>query len=128
VRTFSSIAVALSLVAFGALASLADETSDGVAKDCAIDWPDNYRMQEYCINNQREAAAKLLPILESVKAGQDEGLKQAVASCIQSWKNANALNYRMVLYCTEQQISAKQRLDQLRDESERRAVGPTPVS
>ncbi len=67
-----------------------------IRSDCFNKWGDDYRMVEYCINQQNEAGAKLHRI-------PNDSMK---ANCLSKWGS----DYRMVVYCYEQQSGALQRI------------------
>lgn len=75
--------------------------SDGgesiIVSNCRREWGTNYRMVEYCINQQQESLNRI---------GGKRG--HILDQCRQEWGD----NYRMVEYCTNQQTEAKRRLDE----------------
>lgn len=78
-----------------------------VRHSCSAEWPGDYRMQEYCIKQQNEAAAYMRPIISSAVGVE----QQIVRKCASEWSTPSGFNYRMVKYCYEQQMGAYRRLN-----------------
>ena len=76
-----------------------------VRRLCLDKWPGNYRMQEYCLNQQSEAKSKL-ELLLGPPPIQKHILDSILIQCLTKWDE----NWRMVHYCTAQQIEAYQRV------------------
>ena len=85
--------------------------ADQISAWCGNKWPGNYRMQEYCIKTQTESQAKLNDLLKAYPRGsQENGI---INKCSAMWKDgAGAHNYRMIVYCSQSEIAAFQRLSQ----------------
>ncbi len=100
------------LIAVFALASVAwpasaQDTLAGIKSDCSQDWPNNYRMQEYCIDTQVESYNNLVNVKNR---GLSSDLQSIFAQCLADWKSANGRNWRMVEYCFENQVESYDRL------------------
>jgi hypothetical protein len=78
---------------------------DMLAK-CASKWPGDYRMQEFCLQ-QQEAAAK---DVTATLAGADASTRAIVGECGARWKDGDSYDFRMVKFCTDQQKNARDRL------------------
>jgi hypothetical protein len=74
---------------------------DGIKSKCASEWPDNFRMQAYCRDQQVEAIGKIVARNDSGVMDTKEGLVIR-RKCRADWPN----NYRMQNYCEEQQLRA----------------------
>jgi hypothetical protein len=64
---------------------------------CARDWPDDFRMRQFCEDQQRSAVQSLR---SRTMTGGDEGIIRA--KCARDWPD----DYRMRNYCEEQQLKA----------------------
>lgn len=74
---------------------------------CAAQWPDDYRMREYCLKRQREAEAEL-PRL----APESRAQRVAYSKCIEEWgtPDQETADATMLVYCLRKQYEAIQRL------------------
>ncbi len=72
--------------------------STSIREKCAKDWPDDFRMRQFCEQQQSEAALNLRRPLTS--AGKDEALIRR--KCEKDWPD----DYRMRVFCQEQQTKA----------------------
>jgi hypothetical protein len=80
------------------------KAEDMIKKHCTEKWPDNYRMQSYCTDQQREAVRKL-----AKGAPQDikqEDFQKIRNKCGSKWWG----NFRMQSYCEDQQIEAYRKM------------------
>lgn len=103
-RSFAAIATVLAT----ASAAFADaDTMAGIKADCLGEWEGNYRMQEFCINQQLTSFNVLVRINNS---GLNNEEKAILATCLGEWESANGSNWRMVKYCYEKQHEAYERL------------------
>lgn len=84
------------------------QSVDVVKSYCADQWPTDFRMQQYCFNQQVEAVAELAPLYKLY--GSSEGSKEwiALAKCSSDWEKPafKTYDYRMVLYCFRRQKEA----------------------
>lgn len=82
-----------------------------IKKQCAKDWPTDYRMQRYCIEKQIEAVNRLKPAWVDLKKGTPE--YNILIRCYQQWPNSlGGYDHSMVLYCLNQQLKAYRELYQ----------------
>ncbi|AEH88200.1 hypothetical protein [Mesorhizobium opportunistum] len=81
--------------------------SDDVRANCADDWPNNYQMQEFCIQQQQGAAATVSRYISQPLAGAE---KDVMLQCANDWQLQRGYNWQMVLFCFEQQNAARKRL------------------
>jgi hypothetical protein len=68
---------------------------------CEREWPDDYRMRLYCVNQQKEGLASLQRRVAPAGVSEEE-LQQIRAKCRAEWPG----DYRMENYCEEQQLKA----------------------
>jgi len=101
------------------------QSADTIIKQyCKDEWPENYRMQSHCQEQQREGAQDMADFrknhdLESaaaVKEGLDANEPPAiiVGHCIQEWPN----NFRMQAHCKENQVEAGTKIREFVDKYE----------
>ncbi len=87
----------------------------GIEAFCADKWPNDYRMRDYCQEQQVEGNQELFAIAEStglVKNGtlstspQGGKVEKIINHCMRKWKNNKfkTYDYRMVTYCIKQQM------------------------
>ncbi|MEQ9618477.1 MAG: hypothetical protein RIG61_04820 [Deltaproteobacteria bacterium] len=69
---------------------------------CASSWPGDQRMQDYCTKNQTEAMGRLNRMVEMYPPGTKE--RNVMQGCSNVWKKGNTYDYRMTLYCIENQL------------------------
>jgi hypothetical protein len=67
---------------------------------CREDWPDDYRMQAFCFEMQKEALDRLLGRGPSAVNGDSHAFKSIRSNCLSEW----GANLRMVDFCEQQQI------------------------
>jgi hypothetical protein len=78
-----------------------------VKAHCAAKWEADFRMQKYCVDQQTEAAMKLGPEMSKVMDNPNSELAQALGVCVAKWTDeAEFRDWRMILYCWEQQKKA----------------------
>jgi hypothetical protein len=76
---------------------------------CAKEWPNDFRMQEYCIKQQIDGWRRVGSMIDRAPAG----LKTAYGQCAIDWrwgKGDNEYDWRMVAYCMEKQRDAYTRV------------------
>ena len=89
----------------------------GTEEYCADKWPDDYRMRNYCQEQQNEGNRKLFSIARDkglVKDGKlsaspnGEDYEKIIYQCMSKWELArfNTYDYKMVVYCIDQQFEA----------------------
>jgi len=87
----------------------------GIEGFCANKWPNDYRMRDYCQKQQIEGNQELFAIAKKaglVKDGtlstspQGGKIERIINHCMRKWKNERfqTYDYRMVVYCINQQI------------------------
>lgn len=78
---------------------------------CADKWPGDFRMQRYCVDQQNKAAADLRGFIE--RAAVPGSVEQLILGrCGSKWKVSEGVyDWRMVKYCTDQQINAYRSLN-----------------
>lgn len=82
---------------------------EDLKKGCAIEWPGDYKMQEYCIKQQGAAAIELGHIID--QNPNDQVFNGIIQKCGSEWPGkATDFDYKMMLYCVKQQSSAYNRL------------------
>ncbi|MDX8499866.1 hypothetical protein RFM99_15715 [Mesorhizobium sp. VK4C] len=85
----------------------ADSVISEIRANCSAEWQGDYRMQEYCINQQLEALRAIKPVVDSPTPID----REILGKCVNEWRKPVGYDYRMVKYCYEQQISAYRRLN-----------------
>lgn len=75
-----------------------NKSDTGIKARCKSEWKDDYRMVEFCINQQTESLNNLSRMRGSI---QDK--------CREEW----GTDYRMVEFCTKTQSDAKSRLEKM---------------
>lgn len=110
-RVAGLLPILCSFVAIGLLGAAAEADLLGDVKSaCAEKWPGNYRMQEYCIDTDLDAAIWLAETSEGL--ADDHVVVRIMLRCMDDWEDsAGRLNYRMVRYCTETQAESYRRLN-----------------
>ncbi|WP_296747311.1 hypothetical protein [Mesorhizobium sp.] len=94
---------AASVLAQNALANGADD----VRANCGDDWPNNYQMQEFCIEQQKTAASSVSRYIHGSLTEAEKGIMN---QCAEDWQLSRGYNWEMVLFCFEQQNAARKRL------------------
>lgn len=84
-----------------------DSIMPAIRANCAAEWPGDYRMQEYCINNQVEAVQAMAPLADSSSSIE----REILGKCASEWRKPSGYDYRMIRYCYENQIDAYRRLN-----------------
>ena len=101
----------ITIKAFGIIAVLA--ASAVIAEDfpleaqkqrCAADWSDDFSMQKYCLDEQREAFASLQKIIPNL----NDDLSRSYAKCTSDWSD----DFSTRLYCIEEQEGAYDSLNE----------------
>jgi hypothetical protein len=89
------------------------EFKAGIREKCEKEWPDDYRMQAYCIKQQDEALGKFLGRNTAIYG--TEKLKKLRTRCLAEWSTPATrrdgsdrfiVDFRMANYCEEQQLKA----------------------
>src|SRR5262245_6307742 len=75
--------------------------SQDIQARCAKEWPDDFRMREFCEKQQTEGAGKLND--RSMSSNEERMIR---AKCEQDW----GTDYRMRNYCEERQLEAMRAL------------------
>lgn len=83
---------------------------NGVRENCAADWPDDYSMQEFCINQQVEAAQRLNAVIERYGTKGETAESRVLDKCASDWQKGDGFDYTMVEFCWNQQAEALNRL------------------
>lgn len=102
--------IALALVTGVALAAPARADVRGEIKAaCAAEWPGDYRMQEYCVEKQIEAARDIVNLQR--RYGEDSEEAGLLYRCMAEWRRDDrTYDYRMARYCADKQIGSYHRL------------------
>jgi len=89
----------------------------GTNEYCANEWPSDYRMQNHCIEQQREGQNELFRVAKSiglvdgntVSASPSGGEQERIVNkCMSEWRRArfDTYDYRMVVHCIDQQLES----------------------
>jgi hypothetical protein len=73
---------------------------------CATEWPDNFQMQEFCIQQQIKGMADFKAASESVGRPLDAALEK----CVEEWTEHGVPNWQMIGFCSKQQADSYLRL------------------
>lgn len=74
---------------------------------CQADWPNDYSMQETCLNMQIEGAFKMKVIDERYGSK----FNKQVETCVDDWTKAGVPDFSMIATCATMQIESYQRLN-----------------
>ena len=86
-------------------ASVDANTAAIIKRFCTAQWPNDFRMQEYCENQQSDAVINTLS--KGAPSDVPNGTFQTIRSqCVQQWAD----DFRMREYCENQQIQSYRRL------------------
>jgi hypothetical protein len=91
------------LIALFAVISIPNAANADIRSNCFKQWNTNYRMVEFCIEQQTEALSKL----------QRTSSSPIMSRCRDQWNE----NYRMINFCIEQQSDSANRLGVTREYS-----------
>lgn len=100
------VAVA-TVIATTSIASADADTMVGIKAACTAEWPGDYSMQEFCINNQVKSYNHLVQIKNSGQNGEEKGM---LVKCLDDWKTATGSDWTMVEFCYKNQHEAYERL------------------
>lgn len=89
---------------------LAAGVPEGVKEYCAEDWPNDYSMQEFCVDQQTEAALKLKAVIERYQGAPNSPEYRALGKCVEDWEKGTSYDFTMVEFCWNQQVEAMNRL------------------
>lgn len=73
---------------------------------CEADWPDDFRMQRFCLDQQQEGRRSIRRWLSENEAKASQQLKTAVLRCHVEWLDAHGYDWKMVNFCVDQQHKA----------------------
>jgi hypothetical protein len=76
------------------------EAEEVIARHCEREWPDDYNMRAYCIEQQNEAVASLRAVVASDIP--TAVFQQIRGKCAREWPD----DYSMRHYCEQQQLTA----------------------
>ena len=111
-RLFVLLAMVIFLTA-GGIGSVQAEpkTAQGIRDYCASEWPTNYTMQRYCIDEQGKACNEMVALYMSLTEDEE---KRIVNRCLLDWGYESGfedlINWSMVAYCTKEQLKAYRNL------------------
>lgn len=80
---------------------------------CRAKWPDDYRMQEHCVEQQAKAARNTKERYLSPQPTADSPEGRILAGCVSKWTDEHGADFRMVEYCLDQQHRAREKLQRL---------------
>lgn len=83
-------------------AAAADFGEEAVRARCASEWPGDFRMQAYCLDQDRRGFTQV----EASRSGLDAAMRSALDSCAAQWP----AEWRMIAYCLDQQIDGRNAL------------------
>ena len=102
---------ALIALLLGAMLFARAASAGSIRTFCEEKWATDYRMVSYCIEQQTKAVTKLRAIMRPFEdISPEEAIKlpqaQMFGTCSEKWGS----NFRMILYCYEQQEAAYRKL------------------
>jgi len=86
----------------GSTTQVQSTSTNKIQRMCADSWPSDQRMQEYCVKNQTAALNKLSEMTQMYQPGTRE--RKIMQGCSNVWKKGDAYDYRMILYCVQNQL------------------------
>lgn len=104
------ISLALAAVSLPLLSLPALAVEDGIAAQCAADWPGDFAMQEFCAKQQAKGREQFIAATEALDS--DSPLQPAAEKCLDDWQNEHGQDWAMVNFCFEQQVKSFERLSQ----------------
>ncbi|TIM94398.1 MAG: hypothetical protein E5Y34_30920 [Mesorhizobium sp.] len=102
------LAAVVAVIATTSIAFADADTMAGIKAACTADWPGDYSMQEFCINNQVESYNHLVQINNG---NQNDDEKAMLGKCLGDWKTATGSDWSMVEFCYKDQHEAYERLN-----------------
>jgi hypothetical protein len=69
---------------------------------CAGEWPNDFRMQDYCFRQAVEGMSEFADASRAVGRPLDVALEK----CVEDWTKAGVPDFRMIGYCAKQQAEA----------------------
>jgi hypothetical protein len=85
-------------------------TMKSIMDNCTAKWGTDYRMIEYCRDNQVEAVQQVNRFLED--EATREPYKDILNTCAAKWTEGDGYDWGMVVYCYTNQSEAYRRLNQ----------------
>jgi hypothetical protein len=104
IRQVNSLITSPSVAAAPAPAAVKETSAQKIQRMCTTSWPADERMQEYCVKNQTESLATLNQMLQQYPAGSPE--RKIIQSCSAVWKKGEIYDYRMTVFCVNNQLGA----------------------
>jgi len=86
----------------GSKTQVQSSSNNKIQRMCTNSWPSDQRMQEYCVKNQTAALNKLSEMTQMYEPGTRE--RKIMQGCSNVWKKGDTYDYRMILYCVENQL------------------------
>ena len=88
----------------------AENSEANIGQLCHEEWPNDFSMEEYCQNNQREDLQAFRRLVLQYR-GSSDFIDPIVRRCTEEWTKGSVLiDYSMVDYCTRNEVEAAQRL------------------
>jgi hypothetical protein len=76
---------------------------------CAEAWPEDYKMQEFCIKEQTESAVELDALFR--RYPEESEPARIIGRCVYQWtKRDERTDYKMAVFCANEQLQAYERL------------------
>ena len=87
---------------FNRLTSESEARQANINRLCEGEWPTDFRMQEYCREQQAEGYSNLVRIYPDAR----ENIGAALVECITDWSDGGLFDWRMIHYCTDRQLTS----------------------
>lgn len=96
------VRVALFLMTVTGPALAAPFDADAIKGKCQADWPDDFQMQSFCLDQQKAGHSEV----EARRPQLDEELTRALAQCEAAWP----LDWTVTAFCMNQNIAARAKI------------------
>ena len=100
--------VAMFMFAVGVAEATPPNVVPNIKTRCAVKWPGDYRLQDYCRKRQMSAADW---VIQREASAHTSVQREIIAGCFTKWTDANGPDWQLVKYCTEKQTEAYNRLN-----------------
>lgn len=72
------------------------------AVHCRAEWPNDFRMQAYCMKQQRIGMLQFKAVIDEL----GEPIEKALEKCTEEWTNDRVPDWQMIGYCATVQAKA----------------------
>jgi hypothetical protein len=75
---------------------------------CRREWPDDFRMQDYCFTQQVQGMAEFKAASEAI----GKPLERALEKCVEEWTKDRIPDFQMIGYCAKTQAESYRRVNE----------------